>query len=70
MHNDNNDDLIFTLILCIMLSDLSRMYKLLKHIPTGLRVMVTELEQHVTETGILTTFLLQMQWLAFCDQKQ
>ncbi|XP_031562580.1 cullin-2-like [Actinia tenebrosa] len=33
-------------------TDLSRMYKLLKHIPRGLMVMVTELEQHVTETGL------------------
>ncbi|KAK3750420.1 hypothetical protein QZH41_016979, partial [Actinostola sp. cb2023] len=33
-------------------TDLSRMYKLLKHIPRGLHVMVTELEQHVTETGL------------------
>ncbi|EDO49091.1 predicted protein [Nematostella vectensis] len=32
-------------------ADLSRMYKLLKHIPRGLHVMVTELEQHVEETG-------------------
>ncbi|XP_048579540.1 cullin-2 [Nematostella vectensis] len=33
-------------------ADLSRMYKLLKHIPRGLHVMVTELEQHVEETGL------------------
>lgn len=45
---------IMVLVLDILFSDLSRMYKLLKHIPTGLRVMVTELEQHVTETGIYT----------------
>lgn len=32
--------------------DLSRMYKLLKHIPSGLHVMVFELQQHISQTGL------------------
>lgn len=33
-------------------TDLARLYKLLKHIPRGLQAMVTELEEHITKTGL------------------
>jgi len=32
--------------------DLARLYKLLRHIPRGLQAMVTELEEHISKTGL------------------
>ncbi|XP_033639756.1 cullin-2-like [Asterias rubens] len=42
-----------------MLSDLARMYKLLKPVPNGLHIMVTELQEHIKQTGLQSVSSLQ-----------
>ena len=37
--------------------DLSKLYKLLRNIPRGLQAMVAELEEHITKTGNIVSFV-------------
>ena len=46
-------------------TDLSRMYKLLKPIPTGLSVMLKEFEEYIADTGLASVKALYTENVSF-----